>query len=219
MRHVISCLLCACLPLAACDDAPSAPPKSTSSSSRTPASTTPAADGRLTVGPLSFLPLDGWDIKPTRATDGIAMFAPEKPAWKDAGFRPNLGVRRRPDPGVTIQRYRAEMDKLLSQSAKDVSAQVSRYLKRTGEGDGKSVHLEQTGKYTLDLIDLGGERVVESEVVGVFRLPTGMVATKTLSVQAILDDGLFTASLTFPLDAADEMQAVWERFKEGVRFR
>jgi hypothetical protein len=175
------------------------------------------ATPRLTVGPFSFLPPTGWETRET--PEGITCFAPERPAWKEAGFRPNVGVRKRPHPGVSIERHRDNLAQLFAQSAQQVNRQISDFAKRSGEDDGKSVQLKETGKYTLAIRDLDGATVLSSSFSGVFQLPAGLIATKTHGIQVIGVDALYTISLTFPTSVATEMDDVWKAFERDLHIR
>jgi hypothetical protein len=170
---------------------------------------------RVTLGPFSFTPPANWEVR--RDPPPMTIFAPERPAWREAGFRPNLGFRTRPHPGVSLERYRDMLDQLLRQSAEQVNSVVNQFAKQSGEGDGTSVVLKETGKYTLVPRDIGGARVLSTTFTGVHQLPSGVVATKTYGIQLIGTDALYTISLTFPRSAENEMDGVWKAFEQGLR--
>jgi hypothetical protein len=171
---------------------------------------------RMTFGPISFVPLKGWEPRETQ--EGLAFFAPDKPEWKTIGFRPNLGVRRRAHPGVSLEQFRKQLDGILAQSAEEVNRTISQFAKASGEGDGKSVVLKKRGKYILVLRTIDGRQVLSTTFSGVFKLANGLVATETHGMQYIGSDALYTIGLTFPRSAASEMEAVWKTFVEDVRF-
>jgi hypothetical protein len=189
--------------------------KSGNRSARRDDEPSPEAERRLTLGPFSFLPPAGWEARET--PEGITCFAPERPAWRQAGFRPNLGLRKRPHPGVALERYRNSLDQLLAQSAQQVNRQVSDFAQRTGDSKAKSIQLKESGKYTLDLRDVDGTKVLASTFSGIFQLPTGLTATKTHGLQFIGTDALYTVALTFPSDVETEMDAVWKAFQRDLR--
>jgi hypothetical protein len=177
----------------------------------------PEDQKRLALGPFSFAPPRGWETRET--PEGLTCFAPERAAWREAGFRPNLGLRKRPHPGVSLERHRDDLDQLFAQSARQVNRQINDFAKRSGEGDGKSVELKETSRYTLTVRRVDGAKVLSSTFVGVFQLPTGLIATKTHGIQIIESDALYTISLTFPRSAEAEMDDVWKAFERDLRIK
>jgi hypothetical protein len=192
-------------------------PEVTSARLREQATNGESNSGRLIVGPLSFVPPKDWEVRETPLSRGITMFAPDGPGQNSAGFRSNLGVRKRPHPGVSLDRFRDLIEQGLAQSSEELNAQANAALKKSGESEGKGVALKQTGKYSLTFEQIGGARVLESKFSGLFQLPTGPIATQTYGIYLIGTDALYSVTLTFPSDAEAEMKAAWTAFRNDLR--
>jgi len=172
---------------------------------------------RLKVGAFSFTPPGGWETREATLTTGLVMFAPDRARWKEKGFRANLAVRRRPHPGVSFDRYREILDKTLAQSTEQTNKNIKRYLREVAKDDRPVIAFKEKGEYSLDERKINGVRVLSTTFVGVFKLPTGLVATKTHGMQFLDSDALYSISLTFPREFEKEMDAVWASFEKDVR--
>jgi hypothetical protein len=172
---------------------------------------------RQSVGPISFAPPPGWEVKQASGAPGLSMFAPDRPAWEKIGFRANLGVLRRPHPGVSLEQHREQLDELLTQSTERLNETIGQYARAEHGGAVPEVLFKEKPKYSLDVSRIDGVRALTTTCTGAFELPQGVVATKTYGIQILRDDALYSIALTFPREFEGEMDAAWKSFTESVR--
>lgn len=171
---------------------------------------------RKSVGPISFVPPPGWEVREPTDSDSLLIFAPERPEWKEIGFRANLGVRRRPHPGMSLDEYRGTLDRTLAQAVDQVNATIAKHT--PPPAGTPAIELREKGSYSLDVIDVNDVRALSTEFSGVFELPKGLVTTRTYGLQILVDpDALYSISLTFPDEFKEEMEGVWKPFEQSVR--
>jgi hypothetical protein len=172
---------------------------------------------RLSVGPVSFTPPPGWEVRQATEAPGISIFAPVRPEWDRIGFRVNCGVLRRPHPGVPLERYAELLEQAVSQSAEQFNANVIERERALSGRDGPEISLKAKGEHSLVERSLDGARVLSTTYSGTFHLPNGPVAMKTFGIQYLNTDALYTISLAFPQEMEEEMRPVWLELERSVR--
>ena len=172
---------------------------------------------RLAVGPVSFETPKEWEVQDSKQSEGLVLFAPERPEWKEIGFRPNLGVLKRVHPGVSLDRYREKLNETLGNSVQSVNAVIAEYKEKALTGDGPDIRLKERAEYNLFVATIDKVRVLSSKFSGVYTLPKGAVGTTTYGMQILTSDALYSIALTFPDEFKEEMETVWSAFEKTVR--
>jgi hypothetical protein len=205
-------LLCLC----GCSaDGPAAP--ETAGTARTKRADDRSGDdtARTSFGPIRFTSPTGWI--PNRPKDGeVCFFAPEPDRWRKFGFRPNLGIRLRPHPGVSLDEFRKMLDRALADSADRLNETIVASAKKEANS-GIDISFQGRPRYTIEARERDGTRVLCTTCWSAFELPEGIVVTKTHGMQFLGPDALYTVSLTFPQEVEKEMDQIWESFVKSLR--
>ena len=172
---------------------------------------------RLAVGPVSFGLPENWEVRQALYTEGITMFAPERPQWKEIGFRANLGVRARPHEGFTPEKLRESIEEALSQSVEQANATVIAHARAATDGKLADLSLQEKRVFRLTPTEIDGVEALSTEFSGAFELQGQLIATQTYGLQILEREKLYSISLTFPQQFAAEMNPVWQAFVAGLK--
>ena len=226
-RHFLALLVL--LPFAGCRDANQIPadgsaskhpviPRPTQKAAAIASGESPKPDepssNRKSVGRVEFEPPPDWEIQNASLAAGTVMFAPEREEWQEIGFRPNMGVRQRRNPGMQLDDLEKMIRTALSQSVKALDAQLHQEIDSL-----EGIVLTEVD-YSLERSQLeDGYACLNSVCDGVYRIEGKLLQTKTFSIALLDERHLYTASLTVPVNHEQEMAKTWEKFRNSITYR
>ena len=171
------------------------------------------------IGQLGFSSLDGWPSRPPKIGDGVVMFAPEDNAWKTMGFRPNLSVKIRENPGMNLDELKTILNDSLSKNVEQLNATLFVDAQPVLDSEGHSLTIADIKFDLLKSTLRDGYPCLESEALGAFELNGKIIHTKTLGVALLSRANMYTVTIIIPMSHEKELTQEWNRFKQTLRFR
>jgi hypothetical protein len=168
---------------------------------------------RVNAGPFSFVPPEKWERLEGFPGDLVAFRAPQESRWHQLGFGPNTGVRRHPNPRMSLESLKAERERILRGSVE----KVNEYVKRTGVPEGKNFALAKKPEFSQLIKNVDGSPVLVSTSYSLIQDGARAFATKTHAYTLIRSEGLYMLTMTYPAVVEDEMDKVWQSMEGTFR--
>ena len=123
-------------------------------------------DIRLKVGMVSFLTPISWKAKSDVLVDGILMVPPDRPEWENRIYRPTLGIRIRPYPNMSLDKYQELLTEGFTQSLKQLNERMKDYVEKALNGQMPKIEIKKRNNYTINRIQVDQYDVIKSSFTG-----------------------------------------------------
>ena len=140
----------------------------------------------------------------------LVFLAPSESRWRQHGFGPILSVDRHPDPRMSLESLKAARERVLQGSVEKVNEYVRRNALPVPLLSGKNLALAKRPEFSQVIRNIDGSPVLASTCYSLVEDRSRVHAVKNRQFTVIRSEGLYMVSLTYPVEAEEEMDRVWQ---------